>query len=78
MNDEKFCPFCFDASFGVGNCIKSKCALWVEDVESSACGLAYQSLLDAKIRKRVVQARHLTTGEKILMLNRESEGDSDA
>lgn len=59
MSDEKYCPFWFGLSYGTGYCIKSKCALWVEDVESSACGLAYQSLLDAKIRKQQsVRIRH--------------------
>ena len=76
MRDEKICPFGFGYSFHDLYCCKSKCALWVEDVESSACGLAYQSLLDAKNRKRVAHARYLTTGEKILMLNREGDGDA--
>ena len=59
MNEEKYCPFWFGLSHGAGYCIKSKCALWVEDVESSACGLAYKSLLDAKIRKQQsVRIRH--------------------
>ena len=58
MRDEKLCPFWFGNSFNDVYCYKSKCALWVEDVESSACGLAYQSLLDAKIRKQSVRIRH--------------------
>ncbi len=74
MSDEKYCPFWFGHSYHSGYCIKKKCALWVDEGENSACGLAYQSLLDAKIRKRVAHTRHLTTGEKILMLN----GDCDA
>lgn len=60
MSDEKYCPFWFAAPHhDEFYCIKSKCALWVEDVESSACGLAYKSLLDAKIRKQQsVRIRH--------------------
>lgn len=59
MSDEKYCPFWFGLSNGEGYCIKSKCALWVEDVVSSSCALAYQPLLDAKIRKQqAVRIRH--------------------
>lgn len=59
MRDEKLCPFWFGNSYHDVGCIKSKCALWVEDVESSACGLAYQPLLNAKIRKQQsVRIRH--------------------
>ena len=67
MYDEKRCPFQFGNSLNNVYCCKSKCALWVEDVESSACGLAYQSLLDAKIREQLVRTRRY-------MLN----GDGDA
>lgn len=63
MHDDKLCPFWFGNSFNDVYCCETQCALWVRDAEFSACGLAYQPLLDAKIRKRVAQARHyFTTG----------------
>lgn len=77
MSNEKYCPFWFAAPHhDEFYCIKSKCALWVEDVESSACGLAYEVLLMAKNRKRLANTRWLTAGEKIKVLDR--DGDCDA
>ena len=44
MSDEKYCPFWFAAPHHEEfYCIKSKCALWVDDGENSCCGLTYQA-----------------------------------
>ena len=76
MSDEKYCPFYFGLSYGHDDCVRSKCALWVDEGENSACGLAYEALLMAKNRKRLANARGLTVGEKIKALGR--DGDCDA
>lgn len=76
MNDEKYCPFWFGLSYHSGYCIKKNCALWVDEDESSACGLAYEALIMAKNRKRLANTRWLTIGEKIKNFDR--GGDCDA
>lgn len=73
MNEEKYCPFYFGLSCGKGYCIRSVCALWVDDGESSACGLAYEALLMAKNRKRLAKCRGVTQWEKIKALDRDGD-----
>lgn len=76
MNNEDYCPFYFGLSYGHGYCVRSVCALWVDEGEDSACGLAYEALLLAKNRKRLAKTRWLTTGEKIKIFDRDGGGDS--
>lgn len=76
MSDEKYCPFWFGLSYGKGYCIGSICALWVDDGEDSACGLAYEALLMAKNRKRLANIRWLTIGGKIKVIDRDGDGDA--
>ena len=52
MNNEDYCPFYFGLAFSSGYCIRSKCALWVDDGENSCCGLVYQARRQAANREK--------------------------